>query len=391
MSDPVRFLLSLGHVMAALSLYDRGHPARERALDESFERLLELVADDDDRQFSFIDGEVVFHREVLRDLRNWEWTPRFAAVGIERVEFDSSVSRDDYEEFLRDAYARFKGESLDTTEARYNRETGIRYGPIAVGESAAEEQASQILRTTATIAYSLQDDLDTIEWMHGQVQEHGELPLVEAETVVRSLATAMHSQEAILLPLLQLKEFDQYTTTHSTNVAVLTMALAEYIGLQGRDVQVMGVSGLLHDLGKVRIPLEILNKPGKFSDEDREIMQRHPSEGAKLILGRDTRLEVPAVVAYEHHIMLNGGGYPTMHYRRPTHIASRLVHVCDVYDALCTNRPYRDAWESERALGYIEENTGGDFDAQFARPFVQMIREQSMQRLTLDNPVVAVS
>jgi len=148
---------------------------------------------------------------------------------------------------------------------------------------------------------------------------------------------------------------------------------------------------LLHDLGKVRIPKEILVKPGAFTDEERQEMQRHPSEGARIILGRDVRLEVPAIVAYEHHIMLNGAGYPSLHYSRPTHIASRLVHVCDVYDALCTNRPYRGAWTSDKALGLIEEETGDDFDPQFARPFVQMMRQQMIQRLQFVDPTVVAS
>ncbi len=390
MSDPVRFLMSMGHVLAAMSLYHKGHPARERAVEESYEKLRDLVDGEGERQFTFVDREVVFHRQVLRDLKEWEWGPRLAGVGIERVEIDESVTQADYEEFLRDAFLRFKGESLDTAEARYMRRTGIRYGPILVGTQDVE-QTDELLGTTATIAYTLQDDIETIEWMHRQVQDQGEIPMLEAEMVVRSLSTAMHSQEEILLPLLQLKEFDQYTTTHSTNVAVLAMAMAEYIGLQGRDVRVMGVAGLLHDLGKVRIPIDILTKPGAFTDEERRVMQRHPKEGARIILDRDVRLEVPAIVAYEHHIMLNGGGYPSMHYARPTHIASRLVHVCDVYDALCTNRPYRDAWPSEKALALIEENTGDDFDPQFALPFAQMMRQQEIQRLRFADPVVVAA
>ena len=71
-------------------------------------------------------------------------------------------------------------------------------------------------------------------------------------------------------------------------------------------------------------------------------------------------------MAYEHHIMLNGGGYPGFRFKRDTHYASRLVHVCDVYDALCTHRPYREAWTSEKALAYLEERSGGDFDPAFS-------------------------
>jgi putative nucleotidyltransferase with HDIG domain len=184
----------------------------------------------------------------------------------------------------------------------------------------------------------------------------------------------MHGESEMMLPLLMLKEFDQYTTTHCLNVSVLVMGLAEHLGLHSRDVRTFGVAGLLHDLGKVKIPMEILNKPGKLSDEERAVMQNHTTEGAKLIITSDRELDMAAAVAYEHHIMLNGGGYPKRHYQRDCHKASNLVHVCDVYDALRTNRPYRSAWESERVLGYIEEKSGTEFEPEIATKFVSLMR-----------------
>src|SRR5213595_4032602 len=189
----------------------------------------------------------------------------------------------------------------------------------------------------------------------------------------------MHSDRQLVIPLLQLKEFDQYTTTHSMNVAVLTMALAEHLGLGARDVRAFGIAGLLHDIGKVTIPLDVLTKPGRFTDEERALMNQHPVEGARIILKSEEQLELPAVVAYEHHIMLNGGGYPTLRFRRDCHYASKLVHVCDVYDALRTNRPYREAWSQERTLGYLEGRGGMEFDPAIVTPFVQMMRKWESQ------------
>jgi putative nucleotidyltransferase with HDIG domain len=210
--------------------------------------------------------------------------------------------------------------------------------------------------------------------MHAEVSRSAEIPLLEAEAVVRSLAVAMHGDQQMLLPLLQLRQFDEYTTTHSLNVSVLTMALAEHLGLSSTDVRTFGVAGLLHDLGKVRVPLEILNKPGKLTDDERRVMQQHTVEGAKIIIASDDELELAAAVAYEHHIMINGQGYPSCHYHRDCHKASRLVHVCDVFDALRTNRPYRAAWELDRVLGYIEERAGTEFDAEIVKIFVPMMR-----------------
>ena len=163
------------------------------------------------------------------------------------------------------------------------------------------------------------------------------------------------------------------------NVAVLTMALAEHLGLGARDVRTFGIAGLLHDIGKVRIPLDVLTKPGRFTDEERALMNQHPVEGARIILKSEEQLELPAVVAYEHHIMLNGGGYPTLRFRRDCHRASKLVHVCDVYDALRTNRPYREAWPQERTLAYLRDRGGVEFDPELAGAFVRMMQQWEPQ------------
>ena len=210
--------------------------------------------------------------------------------------------------------------------------------------------------------------------MHDEVSRSGRLPLLEAEVIVQSLSVAMHAERASVLPLLQLKEFDQYTTTHSMNVAVLAMALGETLELGSAQVRAVGVAGLLHDLGKVRVSKEVLLKPGKLTETERAEIQRHPAEGARILLAGDQPLDMAAVVAYEHHLMVDGSGYPCRHAPRDTHYGSRLVHVCDVYDALRTRRPYRDAWESEAALQYIEQRAGLEFDPSLAATFAGMVR-----------------
>jgi putative two-component system response regulator len=113
-------------------------------------------------------------------------------------------------------------------------------------------------------------------------------------------------------------------------------------------------------------------------------MQSHPVDGARIILEQDMQLDLAAFVAYEHHIMLNGGGYPTLRYPRDSHYASKVVHVCDVYDALCTHRPYREAWASERALGYLAERVGTEFDPELVEAFTRMIGESEQRRSPLE-------
>ena len=304
----------------------------------------------------------------LRELRQWDWAVRLSNAGIQRLEFEPDVDRDDFEGFLEEVLARLTLAALSSAEAREMRASRIKFGTIGVkGEDPDVETA------VATVSYSLGAEADAIRWLHDEVQQRNELHLVEAEAVVRSLAIAMHGDRQMLIPLLKLREFDQYTTTHALNVSVLTMALAEFTGLAPRDVRTFGVSGLLHDIGKTRLPIEVLTRPGKLDPHERELMLSHPVEGARIIIETEEHLDLAAVVAYEHHIMIDGGGYPTLKYRRDCHYASKLVHVCDVYDALRTNRPYRSAWPAHRVMSYIREKAGSEFDSELATAFVAMM------------------
>jgi len=382
-SDPYRYLTSLGQSLAAMALYPGGHPARERAVDASFEQLEELARSEAQPQFSFLDGEVIYRRQILRELTGWEWGKRLATAGVQRVEFLDGATREEYAGWLEELQQLLGGETLDTAEARQLVVRHIRYGAVEVrtetsGSPAVEPGAEPVA------VPDLGAEVEAIRWIHGEVADLGHLPLVEAEAVVRSLAVAMHSQSEIRLPLLQLKTFDQYTTTHSSNVSVLAMAITEYLGLGSLAIRTFGVAGLLHDLGKVRIPKEILVKPGQFTDEERAVMQRHPVDGARIIIEQEARLDLAAFVAYEHHLMLNGSGYPVLRYPREAHYASKVVHVCDVYDALCTDRPYRAAWTSERALGYLAERSGTEFDPELVDAFTRMIREWEQARAPVE-------
>ena len=374
MSDPARFLTSFAQALSTMSLYGDGHPARARAVDRSYEMLRDLQSTDARPQFSFLGEETVYAQRALREMRDWEWAGRLANAGVQRLEFEANVTRDEFEEFLEEVLARLMLSTIDSAETRQTRRTSIRFGPIGIrGESrpAPNEPAPAV---AAAMDRALEEEAAAVRWMHEEVSARGALPMVEAEAVVRSLSLAMHGERDMLLPLLRLREFDEYTTTHSLNVSVLTMALAEHLGLGAREVRAFGVAGLLHDLGKVRVPMEILNKPGKLTDDERTVMQSHTVEGARIIISSDRELDLAAAVAYEHHIMINGGGYPHRHFQRSCHRASTLVHVCDVYDALRTKRPYRDAWEAPRVLAYIEERAGEEFAPEIAAPFVRMMR-----------------
>jgi putative nucleotidyltransferase with HDIG domain len=384
MQTPSKFLTAFAQALSTMVLYREGHPARERAVDRCWERLQDLLGTDPAPQFSFLGQDVIYGPLALRDLQDWDWGQRLANIGVQRLEFSKATTRDELEEFLGDVLARLTMGAMDTAVARQERRSSIKFGAVGVkGQENVPRPVQASIETT--IGFSLGDEAEAVRWMHEEVQRRGELPLMEAETVVRSLSLAMHGDNEIMIPLLQLKEYDQYTTTHSLNVSVLAMALAEFMGMGPTDVRAFGVAGLLHDIGKVRIPRDILNKPGKLNDSEMHVMRRHPVDGAKIIIESDRKLDLASVVAYEHHIMLNGGGYPGLKFRRDTHQASKLVHVCDVYDALRTNRPYREAWDPDRVLSHIQKGAGPDFDPDVVKAFTTMIGQWEKRVTVLED------
>lgn len=375
MSLAVRFLTGLAQAISTMILYKEGHPARERAGQRAYDALVRLQEENPTPRFTFMGDEIVLDRRPVRELKSWDWGPRLASVGIQRLECTGPVTYEDFEVFLEDAVGRLSESAAPSAEVRQTRPTNIRYGVVALkgSEEGTGRQPGDL--ATATLAYTLRDEVETVEWMHEELRDRDQLHLLEAETLVRSLTVAMHGDQEFLIPLVQLKRFDQYTTTHALNVAVLSMALAEFVGLAPKEVRAFGISGLLHDLGKVRIPEEILNKPGKLTEAEREVMNSHSEEGARIIMETEKFLDLAAVVAYEHHIRIDGSGYPSLTYQRKCHHASDLVHVCDVFDALRTDRPYRDAWPQEKILDYMEEGAGSEFDGDLARAFVRMMRK----------------
>jgi len=389
MTEAIRFLTSLAQALAKMSLYADGHPTRAKAADASFAQLRELQKVDATPRFSFLGPAVVYGDRAIRELSDWDWSARLSGSGIQRIEFPESVDPEEYRGFLEEILTNIAlvagGKLRSEADQALGRLTPIRFG--AIGVRASQERSATIEEKDTSepaLQLDLTEEADVVMWMHDEVATSGRLPLVEAEIVIDSLTSAMHQQANALVPLPTLKEFDQYTTTHALNVAVLAMGLAEHLGLSTREVRAYGVAGLLHDLGKVKVPVEIVQKPGALTPEERAIMCQHPVDGARLILESDNRLDLSAAVAFEHHIMIDGGGYPSRRSRRDCHHASMLVHVCDVFDALRTHRPYRVAWETNAVVDYITQRMNTEFHPDVARAFVTMLRERELREARAD-------
>jgi len=203
------------------------------------------------------------------------------------------------------------------------------------------------------------------------------LPINITRRLMHSLFNHIVNNEAFTLGLTTIKNFDDYTLNHSLNVCVLSIALGRRLGLDKNELTDLGISAFFHDYGKMEIPREILDKPGKLEQSERALIETHPQLGAEklLRLKEKSALPVGAInVAMEHHIKEDLNGYPLYQKKKNICFFSKIVKVCDVFDALTTRRPYRDhTYTREEALGIMAGDAGGGFDSIILKVFAQML------------------
>jgi HD-GYP domain-containing protein (c-di-GMP phosphodiesterase class II) len=199
--------------------------------------------------------------------------------------------------------------------------------------------------------------------------------LVRLEQVVWSLMDALQRATREILPLAPLKTHDDYTFVHSVNVSLLTLAQARSFGIEGARLHAIGLAAFLHDVGKLKIPLEVLNKPGKLEGDEWRIMMSHAQEGATHLCGVENTHPLAILVAYEHHMRYDGQpNYPVPRIaRRPT-LASQMTSIADVYDAICTTRPYAKARSREFAVNVLTGRVGTFHSPALVASFVRLLR-----------------
>lgn len=218
----------------------------------------------------------------------------------------------------------------------------------------------------------LSHEVAVIEWMRGEVAAGRGLSVGEARMVVTGLRGELRNA-APRVPLAVDASGAAFHSVHAANVSTLAMALAAQLRFDDDALTRIGLAALLHDCGMWCLPEELLAKDSALTDEDRRRIKEHPVVGARMILAAHDALDLPAVVAYEHHIRQDGSGYPTFHYPRAPHYVSRLVQVCDVFQALRSPRPFRKPWPTEFVLSFLRERSGFEFHPAIVQALVELV------------------
>ncbi len=194
-----------------------------------------------------------------------------------------------------------------------------------------------------------------------------------ARKIIDSLAGLVSQDRTSLMALTALKRYDNYTFTHMVNVSVLAMAQARSINLGGALLREFGFAALMHDIGKVNTPLEVLNKPDKLTKEEFDVMKQHVVDGAHILRRTPEMPALAPVVAFEHHLRQDLSGYPEKIGYRDLNLCTQIVSIADVYDALRSNRIYREGLPSERIRAIMTQKDSPAFNTRLLRRFINLM------------------
>jgi HD-GYP domain-containing protein (c-di-GMP phosphodiesterase class II) len=356
-----RFLRSLSSATQTYALYPVGHPER-RGCAATLAEEANALRD--------VSGSITvfFHvrdRFYLgRTLLPWESLTllrlgtEFERRGIWSFELTSGVGEQELDAFVR----------LLIDEPSTVEELEL----LAINESSTDEPSGSSAMTELLSSYAM--GLEFLRGTASRLLAGQPADMEETQRITETFADRIAADPAQALLLTTVKSHDEYTFHHMVNVCILSIALGHAIGLRRSLVIDLGIGALLHDVGKVKVPREILQHTGPLDEEQWRIVQHHPVDGTGLILQTTRDLYHPAAtIVLEHHAAYDASGYPALRGGRQPTLLSRIVSVADCFDAVTSARPYRQPEERRQALALLQAGAGRGFDPRVVRAFVRMM------------------
>jgi putative nucleotidyltransferase with HDIG domain len=238
--------------------------------------------------------------------------------------------------------------------------------PVAELRVSLDEEVNRAIKLCAR-------STEAVKTMFSDVRMGNAIDAENVQGMVDEITQSVARHPNALISLARLKNVDEYTYMHSVAVCALMIALARQLGLGEEEVREAGVAGLLHDVGKMAVPEAVLNKPGKLTDAEFDMVKGHPAAGAEILLHGQNVSPAAIEVALHHHEKVDGTGYP--HALKGTDISllSRMGAVCDVYDAITSDRPYKKGWDPAESIRKMAEWSKGHFDEAVFQAFVKSV------------------
>lgn len=365
----------LAAVIRNATVYPAAHPFLLASADQLLGKIREFLVTRKVVAFYLVAGELFFEtHSVPIDQGLAVLMEQFTTRDVGGVIFKPAITR---EEIVKFAY-------LMGRDAAYFAEQGGAAGVIAkenitnivlhrvilidkkfgAAVKEAKKKSSEIFM----------DAINTVKEIVESVHLDKAVNMKKVSAVVHSMVDDILENRDALMGLTTIKMYDEYTFAHSVNVSVLSIAQGSFLSFDKPQIAALGIAGMMHDIGKVSVPLEIINKPGKLTGEEWEIIKRHPIEGALILSDIPAMARLAMVAAFEHHQHGDLRGYPRMDDTVQQHPFSQIIAISDAYDAIIAARVYYNVQTSpEKAIRIMLNKRGTTFDPVLVKAFVNMI------------------
>lgn len=365
------FIRNLLSATANATLYTPSHPQVTKLIDAAFSSINLVLGDMPEITIVVIEDELVINGQP-QDFSLF--LNRFAEImkasGISHLKIASGLSRDEVATLVS-VLAR----TGDTTEVSSSSHTTLGRVDIRLGTGAGTEHGTgaEAARAPVSIPDMPKEELARFMDIYESVKHRQKLKVTGMFDIVTGFIDAFRQQGDAMLVMASLRDTDEYTFTHSTNVCILNIAQAMALGIEGQLLRDIGIAAMLHDVGKLFIPEEILTKTDKLTPGEFEIMKQHPALGAKHLLDTPGVPRLAVTTAYEHHLRHDLSGYPRVQAGWQPNLCSQMTMISDFFDALRTRRSYRAPLEFRQIARMMWDMKGTHLHPVLTKNFLQIL------------------
>ena len=368
------FLSALGRTRKLFFFEDMGNKTSRKSAGKLFYLLEEILFIEEEIKFHIVDSEIDYagnrYSDIDRDLL--ELITLFEEIGSLEFTFVRGVTKDELFEFLS-----LTIKDPDKSDGYAGLIDGIKKAgikKIILGEMNPKEKGEKgevnAIKLGKEVYSAGGELLDEIE---KNVIAHMPFDVDGVRDYINSLLRNLKTNKSSLLLLATVKSQIKFSLIHNINVAIFSILQAESLGFEKTELGDVGMAALFHDIGKLRIPAEMIEKETALTDEEFGIIKGHPIIGAKILLENPGVGIMPAIVAFEHHLRYDGGGYPHRKYKKAPMLISMIVSIADVYDALRSKRTYAGEMAPEKIYNEMMKMTGRKFNADLLDNFFGLI------------------
>jgi HD-GYP domain-containing protein (c-di-GMP phosphodiesterase class II) len=372
--EMAKVIAQLNAAVTNIGLYSAAHPQVGQYVSKTHNLLEGLLREKPEVTIMLVGNDLVAEGRPLPS--DSAYVANFIRIlrrkSVERLTFVAGLPREELQGFIQDLAASDAASIKTTPSIKLGKvELRVRQAGESQGWAGGDDTPTEAFEELAALTAS---ELDELKDIYLRIKKHRQIDVKGVDEVVKQFIKGFREEANPLRLLASLKSSHEYTFTHVVNVGILTMAQAESLGFTGEHLHTIGVASFLHDIGKLFVPEDIMNKKGKLSEEERMIIETHTTKGARYLMGTEGIPKLAVLASLEHHLKFDGSGYPSIKGGWTPNIASQMISVADVFDAMRSRRSYQEPQPMSKIESILKGGAGKAFNPTLIDNFFKLIR-----------------